>query len=1083
MNNQEELSTKTATRSKTRIATGIVFAILVAIGIGTAIWYFGVARLGTGTIEFSEAFDNADDLVLRNEGKLVGLTDETTVIDANGNFQNVTEEYNNVELASNENSFSKDLGTESTNYLCSTSLASKIDTIEITPNPQKVTIVDNSVQSSWLRFGIDRLRNAIQISINGKPINPDTGDFDGSSIGDDFVNYNSITWSDLLRWKSSQPKVLLMTANGSIIPVFKGKSTISAGICGIPSNSLEITVDSDLTSDEAVFNNITNAGLGTAKPFFEEKLTNKLILSKELSETHAGANEINISGKSIKGIEGKLWLDRMYYPLAEYRDSIKASDLKLFFSFDKGATWRKVDLVRDINYNFVYNFNQDIFQQTASGLKYALGYEFNTNTGNPNGVPYNKPLENIVSFKGSEDVNFFTIPQSDTIDFKQAQKEDTKINFAENLIKLDTVEVDCSSGGFGTKCYQGAKIKSLNPGISNIQIITPDDPNAVPANTSVSKEMVTLPTSIYLDRLDFTVKTGELGDEPLPEPPGGEVDLGALNVSVDATPTQGLAPMDVKFTATVTGGKGPYKYDWEFAKSDEMYNQEPISEYQLLDSDESSPTFKYKNSGIYSTALAVRDADGNTKYVNGPWIYVSGVKINANPNAGKAPLTVNFSFENLYKDIDLTDVPYTWDFGDGTTLQNEKTPEHIYQNPGEYEVKLTFVHPLANAAPIKVHALSEDQAFCPSNEPDLLKNPQLIYRGADRVVIKWETGKDEYKNRDLDFKYTTDAVINNNGIAVGGSLQKAKTYYEGADNKYYTVLENLQGGEFSEKNDQGYVAGQKPYYFQISLSDKCSDIGDFKTLNRFQSILYYYNLVFGDNFQVNKYIQPDNSLRGGGAKFFYKPTNNQEPLSLRGVHFTLLNDRKFKEFDKRLQATLAKLGTKKAVENLYRRIHDRIYTDNIKKFVDKNGVDYWTKQIERNDNKQIDISGAKFAISVSPEAVGNINKMQPKERKIAEANLAYQIVLKRGGDEAGIEKLVALPNAKEMRKELAMSKEYDDRLKAIKDKEAQIEELYETLYARAADISGVNYWKQSGKSIQEIKNEFLNSAEFTKIAQ
>lgn len=942
MNNREELTTQTSTKSKTRIATGIVFAILVAIGIGTAIWYFGVARLGTGTIEFSEAFDDANDLVLGNEGKLVGLTEETTIVDANGNFQNVTEEYNNIELASNENSFSKDLNTESTNYLCSTSLANKIDTIEITPNPQKVTIVDNSVQSSWLRFGIDRLRNAIQISINGKPINPDTGDFDGSSIGDDFVNYNSITWSDLLRWKSSQPKVLLMTANGSIIPVFKGKSTISAGICGIPSNSLEITVDSDLTSDEAVFNNITNAGLGTAKPFFEEKLTNKLILSKELSETHAGANEINISGKSIKGIEGKLWLDRMYYPLAEYRDSIKASDLKLFFSFDKGATWRKVDLIRDINYNFVYNFNQDIFQQTASGLKYALGYEFNANTGNLNGVEYNKPLENIVSFKGSEDVNFFTIPQSNTLDFKQAQKEDTKTNFAENLIKLETIEVACSSGGYDTKCYQGAKTKALNPGISNIQIITPDDPDSVPANTSVSKEMVTLPTSLYLDRLDFSVKTGELGDEPLP--PDGNTNDPACNdnfVCPEGQIRQGCT-------------------------------QDCI--------------------GADSSSCA-----------------------------------------------------------EGEVMINDKCESVLEKG----------------------------------NDANLMVNPKIIYKGADRAIIAWTVSNDEYKNKELSFKYGTFDAKNlkkdENDKIVLEDENNATVRYAEAQNYYYVVLRNLKGGEFADKNDAGYINGRKPYVFQVSLGEKFANPTTIKTLNRFQAILYYYNLVLSENFDVNRYEQLDKNIRSGGPAFYYKP-GEQEPLSLKGVQFTLLNDRKFKEFDNRINATAKKFGNKKTVQELYGRVHDRIYDEDLTKKFDDAGVNYWTKQIERNDDNRIDILGTKFALSVSPEAVGEITTMSAEDQKKANSDLAYEIVLKRGGDQKGVLELKKLQNPKEMRKKLANSKEFDDRLKSIKGRVEQIKELYETLYARAADIAGVNYWDKTGKSIQEIKQEFLNSADFSNVA-
>ncbi|MBN2380631.1 PKD domain-containing protein [candidate division WOR-3 bacterium] len=58
------------------------------------------------------------------------------------------------------------------------------------------------------------------------------------------------------------------------------------------------------------------------------------------------------------------------------------------------------------------------------------------------------------------------------------------------------------------------------------------------------------------------------------------------------------------------------------------------------------------------------------------------VSFKAEPTEGSAPLTVKFSID--------TD-SYTsalWDFGDGAT-STDWEPEHIYQNPGEYTVKLT----------------------------------------------------------------------------------------------------------------------------------------------------------------------------------------------------------------------------------------------------------------------------------------------------------------------------------------------------------------------------------------------------------
>ncbi len=61
------------------------------------------------------------------------------------------------------------------------------------------------------------------------------------------------------------------------------------------------------------------------------------------------------------------------------------------------------------------------------------------------------------------------------------------------------------------------------------------------------------------------------------------------------------------------------------------------------------------------------------------------VTVNADPNSGDVPLTVQFSSSVNGGDGLLT---YTWSFGDGE-LSSEPRLSHTYSSPGDYLVDLT----------------------------------------------------------------------------------------------------------------------------------------------------------------------------------------------------------------------------------------------------------------------------------------------------------------------------------------------------------------------------------------------------------
>lgn len=919
INNMNQKELKTETIAKTGLITKIILAVAAIIAIGLGIWYFAAIIIADNEIKVTEKFESNDDqnLVVKNEA----------VYD-NQNFGRLL-------LESNKDSFSRDLSEENTNYLCPNGLKGKIESIEITAK-DGISVV----RSTWLKSNPGQLQNLIKIKINGQEINSEAPGLGQINLQDYFHNFDSITWSDLLRWSSDNPNALLAMNNGSVIPVFKGKSNIKVGICGKVSQPLELQVDDDSTSDKTTFDNLTTAGLGTEKAMFSNKFVNKILLSNDLGE-------IDLPINKVTGI---------------LRSSFRLSDLRLFFSFDDGETWTRVTMSNSTALRQL-GFSYEVQQGTGKKLRYALVYEFNEQSGSLS-QPYADLLQGgEVGLKVK--VNEFGLMEDRKILFLNQDNVtvETGLSIVDDHVKRDNVYYSN---------HLMEPFKSKNPGLSNYQRYVykgincnqPDD-IAVDCNTlesSATATIVTLPAEIELEELSIKATGGGIINPQCPE--GQEL--------VDGVCTTPLPPDD----------------------------NDP----------ECNDDFKCPEGQIRQGCL---------KSCLGP--------------------------DPLFCE-------------QGKVIVNGECKSIV----GE------------------------------ENEPALMVDAKEFQRGSNRTIITWKVGKDELKNQNLTLEYGTFDPQNIKTDDVGNPVLEEKNTANAIYNKdkdyYYAVLKNLKGGEFSDKNDQGYVNGRKPYVFQISMGDKHAKATNFKTLNRFQTILYYYNLVLGDTFDLEKYEQPDKSLRSGGPDFFYKP-EGQEPLSLKGVHFTILNDRKFKEFDNRISATSKKIGNKKTIEELYRRVHDRIYDDNLEKFSDPTGVAYWTKQVERNDDNRIDILGVKFAISVSPEATGNISALPAAEQAKANANLAYQIVLKRGADQKGLENLLKAGlqgnplSSKAMRELLAESGEYDSRLKSIKGRRSQIEELYETLYARAADVAGVNYWDQSGKSIQKIKQEFLKSADFSKVTQ
>jgi|LAHT01.1.fsa_nt_gb PKD repeat protein len=137
-----------------------------------------------------------------------------------------------------------------------------------------------------------------------------------------------------------------------------------------------------------------------------------------------------------------------------------------------------------------------------------------------------------------------------------------------------------------------------------------------------------------------------------------------------ADPRAGQLPLAVQFTDTSAGT--PTSWLWNFGDGET--------------SDQKNPVHTYKNPGMYSVSLTVRNQYGTSQKTETGFISAGTLPVaqfTALPAEGTLPLIVHFT--------DLsTGLPtaYAWDFGDKAT-SNEKNPLHTYTKAGTYDVTLT----------------------------------------------------------------------------------------------------------------------------------------------------------------------------------------------------------------------------------------------------------------------------------------------------------------------------------------------------------------------------------------------------------
>lgn len=155
--------------------------------------------------------------------------------------------------------------------------------------------------------------------------------------------------------------------------------------------------------------------------------------------------------------------------------------------------------------------------------------------------------------------------------------------------------------------------------------------------------------------------------------------------------------------------------------------------------------------------------------------------INLPPNAvistdltnatGRAPISIQFN-ASLSSDPEFLPLSYQWDFGDGTTSDQQSPPRHTFSVPGDYVVRLVVSDPLG---------LNGTSEFLVKVAPAVLLEIHYM-NGQPRVTLFGEPGKPHILEGSTDFQNWIPLITNS---PVGGSFEFMDTNFTDFRQRFY----------------------------------------------------------------------------------------------------------------------------------------------------------------------------------------------------------------------------------------------------------------------------------------------------------
>ena len=155
------------------------------------------------------------------------------------------------------------------------------------------------------------------------------------------------------------------------------------------------------------------------------------------------------------------------------------------------------------------------------------------------------------------------------------------------------------------------------------------------------------------------------------------VSAGDPQADFTAAITQACRPGLIPFTNLSQNATG---YNWKFNIGAQGFLSSGVN-----------PGFVYPDTGTYSVRLIATDNLGcRDTMIRNDYITIIGpyADFSPLPGVGCPPLPVNF-LDNTVTSSQSTPTAWNWDFGDASPPSTAQNPNHIYTNPGTYDVTLT----------------------------------------------------------------------------------------------------------------------------------------------------------------------------------------------------------------------------------------------------------------------------------------------------------------------------------------------------------------------------------------------------------